>query len=239
MSKIVNSASAALPGWKRRGTFLLAATGSAFGLGNIWKLPYITGLYGGGAFVLVFLGCILLVGIPIMMAETLLGRLGRANPVGTMRSLGTQAGQVGRWTWLGGMGVIGGLLIMMFYSVVAGWVLAYVINTASGELRDLNPEEIAARFDTLGNDVTTQAFFHSIFIVMTGAIGAGGVTRGTCTRTSPGNSWRSAWNEPWMPTTGISCSSVTVSGIETTIHCGARTAAPWSRLLQLRFEDCG
>ena len=178
MSTPTVSAPAVLPSWKRRGTFLLAATGSAFGLGNIWKLPYITGLYGGGAFVLVFLGCILFVGIPIMMAETLLGRLGRANPITTMATLGKQAGRRGRWIWLGAMGVIGGLLIMMFYSVVAGWVLAFVVKTAGGELRGLDPVAIAGRFDQLKVDLPTQVLFHSLFVVLTGGIVAGGVTRG-------------------------------------------------------------
>ena len=99
---------AQVPGWKRRWTFLLAATGSAFGLGNIWKLPYIIGENGGGAFVLVFLLCILLIGVPIMMAETLLGRLGRANPVATMGALAVASGSALTGAWRRGIDGCGG-----------------------------------------------------------------------------------------------------------------------------------
>ena len=169
---------AQVPGWKRRWTFLLAATGSAFGLGNIWKLPYIIGENGGGAFVLVFLLCILLIGVPIMMAETLLGRLGRANPVATMGALAVASGRSPNWALAGGLGVAAGLLIMMFYSVVAGWILTYVFTTASGSFEGLQAAAVGERFAQLRDNFSLQLLAHGVFAVVTGLIVAGGVTRG-------------------------------------------------------------
>jgi len=107
--------------WSSRWTFIMAATGSAVGLGNIWKFPYITGENGGGAFVLVYLLCIALVGIPIMMAEVLLGRQGRQSPINTMRDLVRETGTHKSWQLLGWMGALAGFLILTYYSVIAGW----------------------------------------------------------------------------------------------------------------------
>ncbi|MEQ9023482.1 MAG: sodium-dependent transporter, partial [Pseudomonadales bacterium] len=120
-------ATKALPreAWGSRLTFILAATGSAVGLGNIWKFPYITGENGGGAFVLVYLVCILLAGIPIMIAEVFMGKRARISPVMAVEKLAKESGQSQRWRWLGIMGVVAGMLILSYYSVVAGWALAY------------------------------------------------------------------------------------------------------------------
>lgn len=93
--------------WSSRLIFVLAATGSAVGLGNIWKFPYITGENGGGAFVLVYLMCICLIGIPIMMAEIMLGRRGQQSPIGAMSSLTQESGVSSRWALLGGIGILG------------------------------------------------------------------------------------------------------------------------------------
>ncbi len=90
--------------WANRWIFILAATGSAVGLGNIWKFPYIAGENGGGAFVLVYLVCIAVIGIPIMMAETMIGRRGRQSPVNTMRDLTIEAGMGKAWVGIGWMG---------------------------------------------------------------------------------------------------------------------------------------
>ena len=98
--------------WTSRLAFSLAVTGSAVGLGNIWKFPYIAGQNGGGAFVLVYLLCVILIGMPVMMSEILLGRRGRLNPVATMALLGEEEGGSRQWQWIGVMGVVGGILIM-------------------------------------------------------------------------------------------------------------------------------
>ena len=112
--------------------FILAVTGSAVGLGNIWKFPYIAGENGGGAFVLIYLLCVFAIGLPIMMAETMLGRRGRRNPVASMALLGEEEGGSSAWGLVGLSGVIAGFLILSYYSVIAGWVLAYVFKSASG-----------------------------------------------------------------------------------------------------------
>src|SRR5210317_1639367 len=119
--------------WSGRLAFILAATGSAVGLGNIWKFPYIAGENGGGAFVLVYLGCIAAIGIPIMMAEVLLGRRGRQSPINTMKELAKEEGQSKSWSLLGWSGVLAGFLILSYYSVIAGWALSYVEKAISGQ----------------------------------------------------------------------------------------------------------
>ncbi len=88
--------------WSSRMAFILAVTGSAVGLGNIWKFPYVAGENGGGAFVLVYLVCVVLIGMPVMMSEILIGRRGRRNPVATMKLLGREEGSSERWRWVGG-----------------------------------------------------------------------------------------------------------------------------------------
>ena len=112
--------------WSSRWTFILAATGSAVGLGNIWKFPYMAGDNGGGAFVLVYLVCIVVIGLPIMLGEIMIGRRGRSSPANTMKSLALEANASSGWTLLGATGALAGLLILSFYSVAAGWALSYV-----------------------------------------------------------------------------------------------------------------
>lgn len=164
--------------WASRWTFILAATGSAVGLGNIWKFPYMTGENGGGAFVLVYLVCIATIGIPVMMAEVLIGRRGRQSPINTMHYVTQEAGLSRAWTGIGWMGVLAGLLIMAFYSVVAGWALKYVWATASGAFDGLNSEQIGAQFATLLSTPKELFLWHSVFAVMTAAVVALGVNRG-------------------------------------------------------------
>ncbi|CAA0078715.1 Uncharacterised protein [Zhongshania aliphaticivorans] len=164
--------------WKSRWTFILAATGSAVGLGNIWKFPYITGEYGGGAFVLVYLACILLIGIPVMIAEIMVGRAGRSDPVHSMSKLGKAEGKSSNWGAVGAIGILAGLMIMMFYSVVAGWALDYVAQSISGAYLDTPADAIEANFSQLLGSHSQQFLWHSVFCLVTASIVAGGVTNG-------------------------------------------------------------
>ena len=123
--------------WSSKWVFILAAAGSAVGLGNIWRFPYITGENGGGAFVLVYLACVFLIGIPVMIAEVMIGRRGRRSPVNAMRLLALEDGLSSGWTVIGYMGVFSGFLILSFYSVVAGWSLAYISYSVSGDCRQI------------------------------------------------------------------------------------------------------
>lgn len=163
--------------WNSRLTFILAATGSAVGLGNIWKFPYITGENGGGAFVLVYLACILLIGIPVMIAEVMAGRAGRTDPAHSMTALARDAKASPAWGLIGGLGMLAGLMIMMFYSVVAGWALDYVWQSVTGGYGD-SPEHIEAHFNDLLSSNSQQLLWHTLFAAITAAVVAAGVTRG-------------------------------------------------------------
>ncbi|OCX98117.1 MAG: transporter, partial [Pseudomonas sp. K35] len=146
-ARIQDNASRGL--WSSRWVFFLAATGSAVGLGNIWKFPYVTGQNGGGAFVLVYLACILLIGIPLLMAEVMIGRRGRANPDGAVARLAREAGASSRWRVVGWLGGLTGFLILSFYLVVAGWALAYVPATFSGGFSGVSGEASGELFGAL------------------------------------------------------------------------------------------
>ncbi len=164
--------------WSSRLAFVLAVAGSAVGLGNIWKFPYTAGDNGGGAFVLIYLVCVVAVGLPIMMAEVLLGRRGRRNPVDTMRILGEEEANTAVWRLVGLMGVGGGFLILSFYSVVAGWALDYIVKGFSGAFNAKSAEEIASMFQTLTGSWVRLGFWHTLFMVMTVWVVARGVERG-------------------------------------------------------------
>jgi NSS family neurotransmitter:Na+ symporter len=164
--------------WSSRAVFIMAAVGSAVGLGNIWKFPYITGEYGGGAFVVVYLLCIALIGVPVMMAEILLGRRGRASPIGTMRRLAREEGATPAWVLLGYGGVVAGFLILSFYSVIAGWALAYVFQAASGGLNAISAQGAEGLFGSLVGSPGQLLFWHTLFMLMTVAVVARGVKHG-------------------------------------------------------------
>ncbi len=114
--------------WGSRLAFVFAAAGSAIGLGNIWRFPYTAGENGGGAFVLVYLFFVALICLPVLFAELAIGRATQRNPVGAFRALAKQSW----WSWVGGLGVITGFGILAFYSVVAGWTLAYLFKAVTG-----------------------------------------------------------------------------------------------------------
>ncbi len=120
--------------WSSRYAYILAATGAAVGLGNIWKFPYIMGENGGGAFVLVYLLCILFIGIPVMMAEVVIGKRGRSSPANAAAHCAIESQRSSYWSIIGSMGVVAGFLVLSFYVVIAGWAAAYVYFAASGEL---------------------------------------------------------------------------------------------------------
>lgn len=164
--------------WSSRLAFILAATGSAVGLGNIWRFPYLTGENGGGAFVLIYVACVVLMGVPIMMAEIMLGRRGRQSPVNTMRTLADEEGRSPAWQSLGWLGMIAGFLILSFYSVVGGWTLAYVVRTASGLFTGATADGVLAIFNGFVADPERLLAWHTLFMVMTTMVVARGVKSG-------------------------------------------------------------
>jgi len=164
--------------WSSRWTFILAATGSAVGLGNIWKFPYIAGENGGGAFVLVYLLCILLVGMPVMVAEVMLGRRGRQSPINAMRQLTEESGLHGAWHAIGWLGVTAGMMILSYYAVIAGWALYYIGQMASGTFMGVSADQAGAAFGQLLANPRELIFWQSVFMLLTVAVVIGGVTRG-------------------------------------------------------------
>lgn len=164
--------------WSSRMAFILAVTGSAVGLGNIWKFPYIAGQNGGGAFVLVYLLCVFLIGMPVMMSEVLLGRRGRRNPVATMALLGEEEGSSRQWKWVGVMGVVAGILILSYYSVIAGWTLAYTVKSVSGVFVDASADTVKAVFGDFTGDWISVTVAHTVFMGINIFVVARGVERG-------------------------------------------------------------
>ncbi|UTF60246.1 sodium-dependent transporter [Gilvimarinus sp. DA14] len=164
--------------WGRRGTFILAATGSAVGLGNIWKFPYIAGENGGGAFVLMYLFCICLIGLPVMAAEVMLGRRGRANPILAMGEVVRESRSSRGWTLIGWAGVAAGFIILSYYSVIAGWTLEYVTTAARGGFVGIDGPTASSTFSALLGDVSKLVRWQTAFLCMTALIIMFGVTRG-------------------------------------------------------------
>ena len=164
--------------WSSRWAFILAATGSAVGLGNIWRFPYLTGENGGGAFVLVYLLCVVLVGIPILMAEILIGRRGRQSPINTMDALAKEEGLSRHWHLLGWMGVLAGFIILSYYSVIAGWTLAYIFRTGAGLFVDADAALSKQIFTDLISDPEKLLAWHTAFVLMTVIVVSRGVKNG-------------------------------------------------------------
>ena len=157
--------------WQSRAGFIAAAAGSAIGLGNIWRFPYITGKYGGGAFVLVYIIFLIIVGYPIMNAELILGRKTQKNAVGAFRTLapGTP------WSIVGWMGVAAGFIILSYYSVIGGWGIAYIFKTATYMAKNADHVNIFINFIT---NPTAPLVWHAVFMAITVGIVMAGVEKG-------------------------------------------------------------
>ena len=123
---VASTGSTEREGWSSRSAFILAAIGAAVGLGNVWRFPTLAGENGGGAFVLFYVACVFLLGLPLVLAEIFIGRTGQDDAVGSIRKVAQKSGASGSWSGFGVIGVIAAFLILSFYSVVAGWVLYYV-----------------------------------------------------------------------------------------------------------------
>jgi len=157
---------------------MLATAGSAIGLGNIWKLPYMIGVNGGSAFVLIFIASIIFLAIPLMMTEIMLGRRVQKNPLDAMKTLAKEAEASHLWQWVGGMGMLAGVLILSFYSVVGGWVLSYIMAALQGGFTQISADQAANKFSQLLAQPLTLLMWHSIFLFMTMMIVARGVSAG-------------------------------------------------------------
>lgn len=159
--------------WGSRLGFVMAAAGSAVGLGNIWRFPYVAGENGGGAFLIIYLGIITVFGVSVLLAEIVVGRATQRNPVGAFRALGGRA-----WSAAGFLGVITGFVILSFYVVVAGWTLAYFGLSLGDGLNSTDPEVLGARFATLSGGVWAPLGLAALFMALVAATVGGGITRG-------------------------------------------------------------
>jgi NSS family neurotransmitter:Na+ symporter len=164
--------------WSSRLTFILASIGAAVGLGNIWKFPYTLGNSGGSAFVLVYLIAILLVAMPVMIAEMVIGRSARKSAPTAIRELAVNNGRSEYWGFLGWMGLGALVLVLSFYSVIAGWTAAYLFKSASGALSGLSPGEVGAGFDHFLHQPKMMIVWHAIFTGSTVLIVSRGVNAG-------------------------------------------------------------
>jgi len=151
--------------WSSGITFMLAAVGAAVGLGNIWKFPYVAGVSGGGAFVLVYIVCVVFVAIPILISELLIGRCGRGSPPVAMGKVAESAGRSSRWSIVGFMGMLVGYLIATYYSVIAGWTLVYIFKAADG-FGGAAAVDVARQFDELLARPGTLVIWHTVFMTL-------------------------------------------------------------------------
>ena len=139
----------------------LAATGSAIGLGNVWKFPYMAGVNGGGAFVLVYLACIVIIGVPIFMCELFIGHKGKANAVTAFENLDKKSSP---WQFTGWLGIAASILFLSFYSVVGGWVLDFEYRSLINEFSGLSSEDIQATLGGLFSSAGRLIFWHAVFM---------------------------------------------------------------------------
>lgn len=164
--------------WSSRLGFILATTGAAVGVGNIWKFPYMVGENGGSAFVIVYIAAVMLVGIPIMLAEIMIGRRGRHNPVDTFKILANEAGASPKWQAVGWLFAVTLILVLSFYSVVAGWSLAYCVDSMTGQLNNLSAQQVDQHWHNFLASPWELTAWHTVFIILTLWVVERGVHRG-------------------------------------------------------------
>ncbi|RMD49474.1 MAG: sodium-dependent transporter, partial [Ignavibacteria bacterium] len=161
--------------WGSKIGFILAAAGSAIGLGNIWKFPYVAGQNGGSAFILIYLLCTAVIGLPVLIGEILIGRSTQKNPVGAFKALtGSRF-----WSSIGGMGILAGFIILSYYAVVAGWALGYVYQAISGSFYEFaEPASAGHYFNDLISDPVWIVGYFAVFMGLTMLVVFSGVQNG-------------------------------------------------------------
>ena len=153
---------------------ILATVGCAVGLGNIWRFPYMVGANGGAAFILIYLVCILLLGIPVMITEFFIGRHSHRNAAGAFKVMAPGT----KWSFIGYNGVLGAFLILGFYSVVSGWTLEYILQACTGSLAGKSAADFTAEFESFSSGIFRPILWTALFIGMTHVIIMSGVKKG-------------------------------------------------------------
>lgn len=160
--------------WSSSIGFVLAAAGSAIGIGNIWRFPYMTGKYGGAAFLFVYLAAVVLLGMPVLIAEIAMGRATGKNPVGAFAELRPKT----PWKLVGYLGVIAGVMILSYYSLISGWTLGYFFKTLAGGLKGVETATTPAIFAAFARDFRLQTLLLAAFLSLTAYIVAKGIASG-------------------------------------------------------------
>ena len=156
--------------WSSRFAFLMASVGFAVGLGNIWRFPYVTGENGGAAFVIIYLACAFGIGVPILMAELMIGRRGQASPPIAVANVAAQSGKSSQWKWVGGMGLLAAYTIEIVYAVVVGWVLWYLFKAITTGFVGVDAVSASADFSAVLSDNVGMLFWTLIGLAITGLI---------------------------------------------------------------------
>jgi NSS family neurotransmitter:Na+ symporter len=189
--------------WSSKLLFIFAATGSAVGLGNIWKFPWMTAESGGGAFVLIYILSVIFLALPIMAAEILIGKRGKQNPINCMRALSDESSYYyknksdknlkritkvkasfnekeifSNWELIGWMGILAGIFILSFYSVIAGWTISYIIKSITGSFTLITAAGSSAKFQAFISDPEKLILWHTIFMILTCYIVSKGIKSG-------------------------------------------------------------
>ncbi len=153
---------------------IAAAAGSAVGLGNIWKFPYVAGENGGGAFMLIYLFFVFLIGVPVMMSEFAIGRKGQRNAYGSFSLIAPDT----RWNLIGFMGVVAAFFILAFYSAVAGWTLEYIVHSVTHRFAGQTPSDLEATFSGFIANPIRPVIWQLVFMVLTALIVLAGIKKG-------------------------------------------------------------
>ncbi|MDX2144530.1 MAG: sodium-dependent transporter [Rhodospirillaceae bacterium] len=164
--------------WSSAAMFILAAIGGAVGFGSIWRFPYLIGTNGGPAFVIIYIVLLIAITIPLMMAETLMGRRGQGSAPESMTKLAAEIGASPRWSIVGWLGVLGAFMIMTYYSMIGGWVLAYIPSSITDGFAGQTREQFQASWDALMADPARMIFWLTVFMGVTALIVGRGITAG-------------------------------------------------------------
>jgi NSS family neurotransmitter:Na+ symporter len=164
--------------WSGRFAFLMATVGSAVGLGSIWKFPYMVGANGGSAFLFAYLAGLVILILPLMIGEFVIGRRGGKSAVGSLAKVAQDSGATRLWGVVGGWGVLTGFLILSFYSVIGGWTLAYIPNALADSFAGKSPDEVGALFGAMLADPVGLTLHHAIFMALTAVVVARGISDG-------------------------------------------------------------
>jgi NSS family neurotransmitter:Na+ symporter len=166
------------PAWSSAIAFYLATVGASVGLGSIWRFPYLAGSDGGSAFIFVFVLACLLIATPLLTAEFIVGRHSRSSPPQAAGVLATHSGLSSRWNLIGILGTLAAFLIISYYAVIAGWVMAYTWKCASGALSGLDHASVATMWRKFLASPWTLSLWHLAFVALVAIISARGVNRG-------------------------------------------------------------